>query len=105
MRRAGFSLALLLFPLDDTSTPFAPLKCWVWRVAGYPKSLLPTHSQLVPAALPDLRYAATSTQGISSQEWLGKSMQMGLSGIAIASIQQIAYPETYWLFLKDCFVF
>lgn len=72
---------------------------------GYPKNLFPTHLHLGPVALHELHYAATSTQGISSQERLGKSMQIGLSGIAIASIQQIAYPETFWLFLKDCFVF
>lgn len=46
-----------------------------------------------------------TTRGIFLQEWLEKSMQIGLSGIAIASIQQIAYPEMFWLFLKDCFGF
>lgn len=72
---------------------------------GYPKNLFPTHLHLGPVALHELHYAATSTQGISSQERLGKSMQIGLSRIAIASLQQIAYPETFWLFLKDCFGF
>lgn len=46
-----------------------------------------------------------TTQGISLQAWLGKSMQIGLSGIVIASIQQIVYPEKFWLFLKDFFFF
>lgn len=66
---------------------------------AYPKIPFPTSLQLGH----EPHSTAMATQGTSSQERLAKSAQIGLSGVAVGSIQQTANPETLWLFLKDCF--